>query len=458
MSVPVDTDGATERPPPPPVDPRLGRTIAGKYKVESLVGAGGMGRVYRATHLELGEEVAIKFLLDHWAGLPEFRTRFRREAVALARLRHPNIVSVLDFGEDGDELFMVMELVRGRPLSHLFEEESPPLFRKLAVFEQILQVLEAAHSIGIVHRDLKPDNVLVRTTEDRTDRIKVLDFGLAYMREAEGTPRLTETGIARGTPDYMSPEHCRGRDVGAASDVYSAGVMLFELLTRRVPFPSHDFATSMAAHLFADPPRMGDVGSPEPVPEGLEALVRRALAKAPEARPTAREMRDAVGAILHGTDEHTLAERAGDARVRAMSVSRSERALTTPRAAGAEELVAPADKPVVLWITDVGQAGAVRLALAVNGLRAEVWTGASPPSASPPPGVVVVTAEPDGGARTSAVRGAPGLADVPVLVVAAGSASRVNDLIRAGASDVIRGEGAPDVLAKRVRRLLRRGR
>jgi eukaryotic-like serine/threonine-protein kinase len=440
------------------VDPRLGRTIAGKYQVLALLGAGGMGRVYRATHAELGEDVAIKFLLDHWASMPEFRARFRREAVALARLRHPNIVSVLDFGEDGAELFMVMELVRGVPLTRLFEDDSPPLFRKLAVFEQILQVLEAAHSIGIVHRDLKPDNVLVRTSEDRVDRIKVLDFGLAYLRESEGTPRLTETGIARGTPDYMSPEQCRGRDVGAPSDVYSAGVMLFELVTRRLPFPSEDFATSMAAHLFADPPRMSDAGPKEPVPEGLEALVHRALAKAPEARPTAREMRDAVSALLHGTDEHSLAEQAGDARIRAMSVSRSERALTTPREAPSSEDVTAGDKPIVLWMGDAGQAGAVRLALAVNGIKAEVWSGGAVPGVSPPPGVIVVTAEPDGGARTCAVRGAPGLADVPVLVVAAGSASRVTDLIRAGASDVVRGDAAPDVLAKRVRRLLRRGR
>ncbi len=452
--------------PPPGPDPRIGLTLAGKYLIEEQIGEGGMGRVYRATHLELGEPVAVKFLLGFWATVPELRTRFRREAVALARLRHPGIVSVIDFGEHEGELFMVMELVTGVSLASQLSAGGAPIsfIRVGPIFDQLLMVLEEAHAHGIVHRDVKPENVMLVTALDRADRVKVLDFGLVHLGETGGE-RLTETGTVRGTPAYMSPEQCKGLDVGPATDIYAVGIMLYEAITGALPFEADDAAALMAQHLFVEPPPLSERGAKPNVSAGLEAVVRSALVKKPEHRPTAVEFRDALAAALKGTDPQSMVERGAAERSRLAALSRGERALTGRPGANkderdARETDAPHEPPrVLVWMKDDRRAAVVRNVLAVNGVSALVCSRSELREADAVSaiGVVIVGACEHNAERTSRVRAHAQLGALPILVVDAAGDETVA-LIRAGASDVsLAADGDAD-LVKKARRLMRRGR
>jgi serine/threonine-protein kinase len=259
-----------------------------------------MGSVYRAMHLSLGEPVAVKFMNDVWKGSDEHRTRFRREAAILARLRHPGIVSILDFGELDSELFMVMELVKGSPLSDFVVVPgrlSPP--RIGTIFRDLLEVLAVAHAENVVHRDIKPENVMLLDSSDGVDRVKVLDFGIAYLADASRDgDRLTRTGDFRGTAHYMAPEQWRGNAVGAKADIYAVGVMLFEALTGTRPFDGPDLPALIMQHVLVEAPLLSTVGSCRHSRE-LESLVARTLAKDPATRPTARELGQEVYRLLH---------------------------------------------------------------------------------------------------------------------------------------------------------------
>ncbi|MBX3232983.1 MAG: serine/threonine protein kinase, partial [Labilithrix sp.] len=345
-------------------DPRLGSTVHGKYEITSLVGRGGMGAVYRATHRELGEPVAIKFLHPMFASTAELRERFRREAVALARLRHRCIVSLLDYGEDAGEHYMVLELVSGRPLSDVLGDGPLSLPFVTAVFDQLLEVLEVAHEADIVHRDIKPSNVMIVGA----DHVKLLDFGLVQLPIAS-LEKLTDVGVVHGTPDYMAPEQCEGKETTPATDIYSVGVMLYECLAGKTPFDGRGAAQLMAAHLFLEPPSMESRGAQAELPRALEDLVHRALSKLPDARPRAGAFRRELAAIFRGTDPRSLAEGAARERARGAALSRSERAVTgvtaadgAPRADGA---TTPASSRVHIRITDAGRATELQTALAV---------------------------------------------------------------------------------------------
>ncbi len=286
-------------------DPRLGTIVAEKYRIDAVLGEGGIGVVYRAFHLTLGEGVAIKFLRHPLSERSEFRARFRREAVILAGLRHPAIVSVLEFGELDGELYMVMELIAGTPFSNVIQTNGVPMpwIRVGPVFDEILGVLEAAHAAGIVHGDLKPENVMLLDATERGGRVKVLDFGIAHFEEAgTGGQRPSETDPIRGTPLYMSPEQCKGVHVTAASDIYSAGVMLFEAVTGVLPFDALDHAGMMFRHMFVEPPRLAISGVRPAASRGLEDLVQRAMAKSPATRPNARAFREELARVVRGTD------------------------------------------------------------------------------------------------------------------------------------------------------------
>ena len=291
------------------LDPHLGVVVGGRFRVEELLGAGGMARVYRATQLSLGEDVAVKFLSRVFSAEPELRERFRREALALARLRHPGVVSIVDFGDHDGELYIAMELLRGRTLAEVMEEGGGrlPVVRLAPVFDQLLSVLEAAHATGIVHRDVKPSNVVLLDSADRGEHVKLLDFGLAHV-PTEG-PKLTQTGVVQGTPAYMSPEQCKGELALAPSDVYSVGVVLYEAICGRAPFDGGGAPILMSQHMFVDPPPMSEIAG-GPVPAGLEEVVRQALRKAPADRPTVAELRVMLTAAFRGTDPVTLAEQA----------------------------------------------------------------------------------------------------------------------------------------------------
>jgi len=449
-----------------PPDTRAGEMVGGKYRLESLLGAGGMGRVYRATHVELGEPVAVKFLLAEWASRPEMRARFRREAVVLARLRHPNIVSIIDYGDHHGELYLVMEMLRGFSLDSQVKAGGAtlPLHRVVHIIDQVLQVLEAAHAAGVVHRDLKPDNVMLLDAGDRTDRVKVLDFGIAQVDDGDPAEKLTATGTVRGTPHYMSPEQCVGRNIGPATDIYAVGAMLYELLAGVVPFNGRSAAEIISQQMFATPPAFAEREMPREVPLGVESLVMRALAKKPEQRPTAAEFRDALQLCAKGADAVTAQVRDAAERARAAGLSRDDRAIApSPRAASPETSAnetGPSPR-VALCGFSAERAAELRTAMAVHGMTAFPVAGAALPLMSPdkrPWKAVIVAGDAAASEKTRQVRAMPSLGTLPVIVLDLARAADAGSLIRAGASDCALATVDDVAACQKVLRALRRGR
>lgn len=263
---------------PPRIDPRIGRVLQSRYRVVSRVAAGAMGVVYRAERVGLGRPVAIKFLTFGAAPAAELRRRFVIEARAASRMSHPNCVPVIDFGAEDDTPYLVMDFVAGQSLRALMSSGPLPVPRALRIARQILAGLAHAHAHGIVHRDVKPENILV-WSDAMGEQVQLADFGLAKL-DALGVSQ----DVAIGTPSYMSPEQTLGGPVDARSDVYSAGVLLFELLTLQKPFAGRSPFETMELQREAPVPYFEDIAPDRLVPRGIEGVVRRALAKDPDAR------------------------------------------------------------------------------------------------------------------------------------------------------------------------------
>jgi serine/threonine-protein kinase len=281
-------------------DALLGRTVAGKFTIESRVGSGGMGSVYRARQAGLDKIVAVKVLHRELLAEPTFASRFKREATSASRIDHPSSIRVIDFGEEPDGLlYIAMEYLEGRTLFSILREEAPLAPARIVdLSRQILAALAAAHEIGLVHRDLKPENVIVLTGKDddggATEHVKVCDFGIAKLQtNTDSEEKLTVEGSIVGTPEYLSPEQARGGELDARSDLYSMGVILFEMLTGEPPFRGDTPLAIVLKHLDAPPPRPSSL-TPSVDPK-LEAACLKALSKAPADRfATAREMRAAL--------------------------------------------------------------------------------------------------------------------------------------------------------------------
>ena len=270
-------------------------TLVGGYRIERLLGAGGMGVVYQATQLSLSRTVALKILADEYRVDPVFRERFRREGIAQAALEHPHIVPVYEADERDDQFFIAMRYIRGGSLKDLVIEMQLAPRRAMHLLRQIAEALDAAHAVGLVHRDIKPQNILV---EGNTAYLA--DFGLTRMRGDSG---LTETGVQLGTLDYMSPEQFRNEPVTARSDIYSFAALAFECLSGDVPFPRGSQIALMYAHLEDPPPTINPIRSDVPV--DVDRVIARAMAKDPAARPSSamqfmRELTAAVGARVAG--------------------------------------------------------------------------------------------------------------------------------------------------------------
>jgi eukaryotic-like serine/threonine-protein kinase len=261
--------------------------LQGRYRIQEDIGGGGMGRVFAATDTRLGRRVAVKLLKTELRDDVEFEERFRREARAAASLSHRNIATIFDYGEDGRVRFMVMELVQGEDLGALLREESRLDGHRVAMIAaQIADALAYAHEAGVVHRDIKPSNVMIQ----EGDRVKVTDFGIA---RAAGDTSLTAAGSILGTVNYMSPEQARGEPTGPASDIYSLGVVLYEMLVGAVPFTSDSPVSVALRHVSDDIPAPSSL-NPEVSPD-LDMIVQRAVAKSPEARfATAGQMATAL--------------------------------------------------------------------------------------------------------------------------------------------------------------------
>jgi tRNA A-37 threonylcarbamoyl transferase component Bud32 len=294
-----------------PNDPFLGRVIDAKYRIDAEIGAGGMATIYRATRLQIGDDVAIKILHAEFLRDPKFTERFQREAQAAARLKHPNAVTIHDFGvsEDGI-IYLIMELVEGQNLRTIIKKEGPMTAAAAAnVIRQVCAALTEAHRQNIIHRDIKPANIALSATHDGI-RVKVLDFGIASLRG--GTMMtLTQAGDLMGTPAYMSPEQCLGEELDSRSDIYSLGVVLFEMLSGVVPFNSPTVTAVVMQHVQQAPPPLRVLNASVSAP--VEAVVLRALAKRREDRPqSAKELADELSVAVAGT---TASHGAGDATI-----------------------------------------------------------------------------------------------------------------------------------------------
>jgi serine/threonine protein kinase len=285
-----------------PIDPLIGRVFDGKYRLEDRLGGGGMGTVYRATHLLIDRQVAVKVLSQRFVGDETAQQRFRREARASGRMQHPNAVTVNDFGatEDG-WLYIVMELLEGQTLRDLLAHEAPlDPARSVSFMMQICAAVGAGHDAGMIHRDLKPANIFIELRPNLAAIVKVLDFGVAKFaveEQDDDYKTLTQVGAIIGTPRYMSPEQCSGAaPLTPASDVYSLGIILYEMLTGAVPF-SADTPLAVALKHVSEPPRAPGEIVPATPPE-LERVVLHALVKDPGARPAdANELRRELHAV-----------------------------------------------------------------------------------------------------------------------------------------------------------------
>ncbi|KAB2889245.1 MAG: serine/threonine protein kinase, partial [Kofleriaceae bacterium] len=281
-------------------DPLIGLTI-GNYRVSQKLGEGGMGAVYLAEHPHIGKKVALKILHAEFASNNDVVSRFFNEAKAVNDIGHPNIVDIVDYGvlttgPSGEGLvYFIMEFLPGITLTELIRRESPlPPERALSVCLQVADALSASHKSNIVHRDLKPDNIILIQRGREKDFVKLLDFGIAKLTGDQPGSRRTRTGLVMGTPAYMSPEQCEGRgNVDHRADIYALGIVLYEMITGRVPFYGEGYGEVLVQHLTQAPPPPSTIRGL--IPPHVEQVILKALEKRPEMRfPTMDEMSKAL--------------------------------------------------------------------------------------------------------------------------------------------------------------------
>jgi len=279
----------------------VGRTVAdGRYEIVKLLGEGGMGAVYQARQVAMDRMVALKLIRAEVVKSPDAVARFYREMKITAKIEHANTIRVYDFGETEGQLFLTMELLKGQTLKKALETGGKmPLDRIVHIATQITRALAAAHGEGVVHRDLKPDNVMLLEQYGDKDVVKVLDFGIAKSIEDTDQPQMTAAGAVIGTPVYMSAEQAMGQKVDTRADLYSLGVMLFEMASGRVPFTAPTLNALLVAHAVEAPPPLLEVAL-DAHPQ-LAALIAQLLEKNPDARPqTAKEVEQRLAALVGG--------------------------------------------------------------------------------------------------------------------------------------------------------------
>ena len=335
-------------------------TIIAGYRVDGVLGEGGMGTVYRATQLSLNRVVALKLLAAELSGDPGFRARFEREGQLQAGLDHQNIVTVYEAGQTDHGLFLAMRVIDGPTLKDLILRDELDPRRALRILAQVAQALDEAHAAGLIHRDIKPQNILI----GKRDHTYLADFGLIKAPDDAG---LTGTGQFLGTIDYVAPEQIQGDPATAASDCYALCAVLFECLTGQVPFPRENEAATLHAHVLAPPPQATEL-RPD-LPPGIDAVIAAGMAKAPEQRPASASelIRAAAGALA------TMGPRAGQ-QTRLSGAGAGAHGVQSTRVPGAPRspapdtaLAAPSPAPA----TAAGEAGSTTVPTAPTGTSAD---------------------------------------------------------------------------------------
>ena len=278
-------DGQTLRAAAPASD-LVGQVVADRYHVLKKLGEGGMGQVYLAEHVKMGRRSAIKVMNPSMVHDPDAVSRFNREAANASRITHPNVCAIYDFGETPDGLiYLAMEFIEGEPLTGLLEREGalPPL-RAARIFLQVADALQAAHDLGIVHRDLKPDNIMLTRGRDGADVVKVVDFGIAKAVGGDDSQKVTKTGLVVGTPEFMSPEQLAGDKVDGRSDIYALALVLFKMLTGKLPFEASTVQETMIKRLTDEPVKLAAARPGVAFPPGLQETLDAALTRNPAER------------------------------------------------------------------------------------------------------------------------------------------------------------------------------
>ena len=432
-----------------------GTQIAARYELVALLGRGGMGEVWRARQLNLNREVALKLLLPSDVESPrQALRRFDREARVASAIMHPNVVKIHDVGEHAGLTYLAMELLHGESLRDRLEQVGAlEVADVLELGPPLADALVAAHEVGAVHRDLKPENIFLdRAAGSNTTRVVVLDFGLAFIeRGDEQLGRMTRAGVVMGTPDYLSPEQARGGEIGPASDVYSLGCVIYELLAGRPPFSGSQLNV-LTQHLYVMPEPLEGLRSG--LPRELVDLTMAMLRKRPEERPHAAEVRDQLALMAN-----TLAGRRERGRGAQYLQDRAERMLSysptapltpTPAQAAAR---ASANALGVAFVGELSEE--IELGLLSNEVAILPWPGADP--GARPTGfelVFVADAGPRGLVELVAALVAEGL----TVVAAIDSSQRelMGELARVGASEITTLPLAVDNVVRSLRRAKRR--
>ncbi|APR85539.1 Serine/threonine protein kinase PrkC, regulator of stationary phase [Minicystis rosea] len=316
-------------------DPLIGRVVGGRFKIVSVIARGGMGKVYKAEQAPLGRLCALKVLSPKYEGDrdPEFHKRFFLEASTSAKLTHANTVTIFDYGQEGDDLYYIaMEYIEGRTLHRALREEGPLNEARTAhIAGQICRSLREAHGLGVVHRDLKPGNILLADRADEQDVVKVLDFGLVKDVTGEAED-LTQAGLFMGSPKYMAPEQILGGEITPRTDIYSLGVMMYEMLTGKVPFDRGASVGTLMAHVNDPLPPMRGVNPKIQASPTMENIVYRCLEKEPNKR--FNSMKDLLNALKRvGNEDGALTDTHESmplARIEAQNAIRTSDSIMAP--------------------------------------------------------------------------------------------------------------------------------
>src|SRR5438046_102039 len=314
----------------------VGQVVADRYHVVKKLGEGGMGQVYLAEHVKMGRRSAIKVMNPSMVHDPDAVARFNREAANASRITHPNVCAIYDFGETTDgTIYLAMEFIEGEPLTDLLQREGAlaPL-RAAHIFVQVADALQAAHDLGIVHRDLKPDNIMLTRARDGADVVKVVDFGIAKAVGGDDSQKVTKTGLVVGTPEFMSPEQLAGDRLDGRSDLYSLALVLYRMLSGKLPFEATSVQETMIKRLTDEPTTLAAARPDLSFPPGLQPVLDTAPAPTPQERYQSVAKRE--GDVGAGDDDQAADRRADHAR------RSSPRSFVSPRiATGARHRARP---------------------------------------------------------------------------------------------------------------------